>query len=1012
MSNNLSRRDFGKLTLGALGNTIVLSGHPTFADWTATPSLPLDFTLNATPALVCNLNGQWKIAMDQENRGKQERWFERGPVRNAQMAEVPNPAQLTFPGYNGVFWYWQSFDAGTLADYDDVRIHFGGADYFVEAWLNGQYLGGNESALLPFAFTIKQALRSGTNRLAVRVIDACYAKEIDGFQLGHVPGGRQADDPLEPGYRHFNYGGLLLPVSLQAFRRPWIADGFIRPNIHQEKVDVDLILIGNGRPSEWDAEVQPIYPRSGAPVAQKRFRIVPDAEQRATVSISIPNPHLWKIWDPFLYQVTLSPVNHSAGTTWKTRFGMREASIVDHRMAINGEPFLQRSFLYNQIWPVTLGVPSKDMARQDIDLVRRMNANMLRCFSKTPLPATAEAADEAGILLQHESLASWYLMRGQREHARLKNITERGVLLLRNHPSLFWWNVLNENDPFEDAHNQMLLGPYVLAEVFPSIHRLDPTRPAICDDPIWHEGPPCVWEPGQPKPTLPLVQIHYYQFTALENHEESWHDIRGRAWGKKPDPSTPFVAITEWGQNSSPDWDRLMQSYRSSDVRQDAEDYVVYRKLHAMNQGWYEQSGIAERGFPTFESVEKANWESVAERYREHFALFWGNTHSVGQGMTSLEDSSYEMSGVLDNWRNPKPIVFEALTKLNEPLQLNLWLRPASVYTNTAITFDATLVNEGQRLPSGDYLLELKLVDGLNQTVLSRQYHHSVGNELIEFLMVESLPLPVSPGLYELHLELSADETSLLAKRPIHVFEKKPRSLGLDSTVWIWEKGDRLQKWLQQRGVSARAGDISPTIVPDYGPSAAPHLAQVQPGDLLIVDEMLNPEEIMPRIHAAVQQGARAVVLRPVAVFGGDQPVGLSCSPLMKTVIGGWKPELREISWWGTPGAWGYSRTALALQHPFLEGLPQAVALEAQPAYQRVAPEYTWFLASVPELANIDTAVVESSLHVDAPYTADLLSVTSGEGRIVLNTLHLAENLDTDPAADRILENILLTLKQ
>ncbi|HEX4022147.1 MAG TPA: hypothetical protein VHX63_13455 [Acidobacteriaceae bacterium] len=997
-----------------------------FADWTTTPSLSLDFTLNATPALEHSLNGQWEVAMDPENRGKGERWFEQSSVRGAQTAEIPNPIQLTFPGYNGVIWYWQSFDAGTLANYDDVRIHFGGTDYFAEAWLNGTYLGGNESALLPFAFPIKQALRSGTNRLVVRVIDACYAKEIDGFQLGHVPGGRQADDPLEPGFRHFNYGGLLLPVTLQAFRRPWIADGFIRPDIHQEKVDIDLILVGDGHPSEWDAEVQPIYPQSSGPVAQKKFQITPDAEGRATISISVPNPRLWKIWDPFLYQVTLSPSgNHTAGTTWKARFGMRTVSIVDHRMAVNEEPFLQRSFLYNQIWPVTLGVPNKDMARQDIELVRSMNANMLRCFSKTPLPATAEAADEAGILLQHESLASWFLVRGQKERARLKNITERGVLLLRNHPSLFWWNVLNENSPYEDLRNEWLAGPYVMTEVLPSIHRLDPTRPAICDDPIWNEVPN-IWEPGHSEPSLPLSQNHYYPFTALENHEESWHNIRGRAWGEKPGTDTPFVAITEWGQNSSPEWDRLMQSYRTSGVRQDAEDYVVYRKLHAMNQGWYEQSGIAKRGFPTLASVEKANRESVAERYRECFALFWGNTHCVGQGMTSLEDSSYEMSGVVDNWRNPKPVVFEALTKLNEPLQLNLWLRPASVYANAAITFDATLVNEGQRLPAGEYPLELRLVDSRNQTILSRQYHHSVGKELIEFLMVESLPLPVRPGLYELHLELSGSQTSLLAKRPVHVFAKQPKSLDIRPTVWVWEKGDRLQKWLQQRGVSARVGDISPTIEPDDGPSVAPHLAQVQPGDLLIVDEMPNPEEIMPRIHAAVQQGAHAIVLRPVAVFGGDKPVALlnnplefSYSPLMGPVIGnsptipdypGWKPVLKAISWWGSPGAWGYSRTALALQHPFLEGLPQAVALEAQPAYQRVAPRYTWDITGAPELAEVDSAVVENALNVDGPYTADLFSVTSGEGRMVLNTLHLAENLDTDPASDRILENILLVL--
>jgi hypothetical protein len=1018
----VSRRDFGKLTVGALASTTLFPGTILAENSPESSTLPLDFTLNATPAAALDLSGKWAVAKDPESAGKAARWFMQPPVSGAQYADVPNPVQLTFPGYNGSIWYWKSFDSGDLTDYDDVRIHFGGADYFAEAWLNGQYLGGNESALLPFAFSVKQSLRKGTNRLAVRVIDACYAIEIDGFQLGHVPGGRQADDPLQPDWRHFNYGGLLLPVSLQAFRQPWIADGFVRPDIHGHKVDIDLILIGGDHARLWEAEVRPIYPQRGAPVTRKTVEIAPDSQGRTRISLEVPDPRLWKVWDAFLYQVTLSPAaGNAAGTKWQARFGMREFSILDGRLAVNGQQILQRSFLYNQIWPVTLGVPYKDMARQDIELVRRANANMLRCFSKTPLAATAAAADEAGILLQHESLGSWYLERGEKEHARLKNVTERGVLLLRNHPSLFWWNILNENSPIENSRSRMLLGPYSLAEILPSLHELDPTRPAICNDPIWDEGIPCVWEPGQSQPALPLVQDHYYQFTAHENHEESWLKYRGRAWGERPGQSRRSIAVTEWGQNSSPQWDQLLGSYLASGVRQDADDYVVYKKLYEMNRGWFEEAGISRKGFPTLDSVAKANWESVAERYQEHFALFWGNVHSVGHGMTSFEDSSYELSGVVDNWRNPKPVVFDALSKLNEPLQVNLWLRPASVYVNENILFDATLVNEGKRLPAGDYPLTLALVNSEHQTVLTRPYQCNVGSNPIEFLLLESLRLKVDPGLYELQLRIEGGGRNLIGRRPVHVFARTPATLEVHSSVWVWEKGDRLRKWLHQRGTLSRPGDITPATVPDYGPKPAPHLAQVQPGDILIVDEPSNPAEIMPRIHAAVQQGARAVVLRPLHVYGGDQPVGssgsedstgLCYSPLMKPLIGGWKPELREISWWGSPGAWGYSRTALALNHRFLEGLPQAVALEAQPAYQRAAPTHTWAVNGVPKLAGIDCAVIEGSLNVDAPYTADLFAVSSGKGIIALTTLHLAENLDIDPASDRILENIIRSLAQ
>ena len=960
---------------------------------------PLDFTLNATPAASVNLAGRWRIARDPDNIGKAAGWFRQGPIEGAVSADVPNPLELTFPGYDGVVWYWRSFDGSELAKFDDVRIHFQGADYYAEAWLNDEYLGGNESALLPFAFDARKALRPGSNQLVVRVVDASYAKEVDGFRLGDVAGGRQHDNPMEEGFRHENYGGLLLPVTAQAFARPWIGDGFIRPDIKGSKIDIDLRIVGAGGMAEWKVVIRPVYPKPGPAVVARTVWVSPNAEGLATISVHIPNVHLWRVWNSFLYEIALTPPK---GTPWRERFGMREVSILNGRIAINGKPILRRSYLYNQIWPVTLGVPYGDLARRDIELTRQTNANMLRCFSKTPVPATVDAADEVGILLQTETLASWYLLRGEKQYERLKNLTERTTLLYRNHPSIFWWNILNENEATEDPKREypsdsMLLGPYVLRSVLPSIHALDPTRPAIANDPIW-KGVPGVWEPGQSAPTLPLIGDHYYLFTGLETHEDYWLKSRGRAWGDKPNPNAPYLGITEWGHNSSPEWDRLLASYKANGVREDAEDFVVYRKMLEMNRRWYEQSGISKQGFPTFESVLAANREEVAHRYRENFALIWGNVHSVGHGLTSLEDSSYELSGVVDNWRNPKPVVFDAITELNRPLQINLWLRPSSVYVNDPITFDATLVNEGQALNPGSYPLSVRLLDGNNHAAFVEKYRQEIAGDLIEFLRIESIPLNVHPGRYKLELELGSGREKLAASLPVQVSERKPRPLHVTSTVWVWEKGDVLANWLRERGVSSRPGDVD----------------RIRSGDIILISGIELSKDTMMQIQAAVQNGACAVMLAPDIVLGGrkedPQTKELYHSSWLQRVSGSWKPELRTISWWGRPGAWGYSRTALALKHPFLSGLPQAVPLEAQPVYQRIAPKFTWLLSGQPDGIVLDRAIVESALHVDLPYTTDLASIPFGKGSLILNTLRIVENLGADPAADRILENILTNL--
>jgi hypothetical protein len=325
-------------------------------------------------------------------------------------------------------------------------------------------------------------------------------------------------------------------------------------------------------------------------------------------------------------------------------------------------------------------------------------------------------------------------------------------------------------------------------------------------------------------------------------------------------------------------------------------------------------------------------------------------------------------------------------------------LRPSSFYVNDPITFDATLVNEGQALKPGSYPLAVRLLDANNHAVFVEEHRQAIAGDMIELLRIESIPLKVHPGHYKLELELGAGREKLAASFLVQVSERKPRPLHATSTVWVWEKGDVLANWLRERGVSSRPGDAE----------------QIRSGDIILISGIELSKDTMMQIQAAVQNGACAVMLAPDIVLGGRQEDPRTKEPYysswLQPISGGWKPELRTISWWGRPGAWGYSRTALALNHPFLAGLPQAVPLEAQPVYQRIAPKFTWLLSGQPEGIVLDRAIVESALHVDLPYTTDLASIPFGKGSLILNTLRIVENLGADPAADRILENILTNL--
>lgn len=215
--------------------------------------------------------------------------------------------------------------------------------------------------------------------------------------------------------------------------------------------------------------------------------------------------------------------------------------------------------------------------------------------------------------------------------------------------------------------------------------------------------------------------------------------------------------------------------------------------------------------------------------------------------------------------------------------------------------------------------------------------------------------MKVAPGLYRLELELAGGGQKLAAARPVQVFERRREAAAASSLTSVWDKSGAIRRWLADRRYSVRDGDA----------------AQVRAGDLLVVGE-LPPGTDIKQIQAAVRRGGRAVILRPEAVFdagetGGTPSRERQYSGLLEQIAGSWKPELRQISWWGAPGAWGYSRVALTLRHRFLDGLPQAGHWKRSPAYQRIAPKYTWLLEGKPGSVGVDAAVLEASLNVDMP---------------------------------------------
>ena len=134
-----------------------------------------------------SLCGSWKLAMDNGNVGREEKWFT-STRPDAVDVPVPGIIQQAVPGAFGVAWYWTTFTPLRAAgDHERVLLKFGAVDYLAEVWVNGKSCG--ERLWGPHVFDVSDALRPGANEIRVRVanlINNSYGEFAESGLLGPV----------------------------------------------------------------------------------------------------------------------------------------------------------------------------------------------------------------------------------------------------------------------------------------------------------------------------------------------------------------------------------------------------------------------------------------------------------------------------------------------------------------------------------------------------------------------------------------------------------------------------------------------------------------------------------------------------------------------------------------------------------------------------------------------------------------------------------------------------------
>lgn len=439
-----------------------------------------------TPArTVLSLDGTWSLAADPQNVGREQRWFEKETIEGAKPARVPWIVQATFPGYHGVVWYARDFVAPARPQAGArCLLRFGQVDYLADVWLNGVRIGGHEGGETPFVLDATAAVKpGGKNHLAVRVLNPTR-EPIDGIRL-YQTARRCKVVPFNAG-AIFNHGGITGSVELVWAPEVRVDDLFVvaEPSGIQGKLHLRAVVHNAGSEARSGSLEFTLAPaRSGETTDVLRLaRPFPSGDATIEAQMTVDNPHLWDLNDPYLYRVTARAAVDGAGAVDErsVRCGFRDFRFADGYFRLNGRRIYLRCSHTCNHYPIGIQFPEDpDLLRRDMLNMKVMGFNAIRFIWGGATPVQLDLCDEIGLLVYQESYASMPIGDSPEMPRRFDTAVSELVRRDRNHPSVAIWGLLNETHEGPTFRHA--------AGMLPMLRSLDPSRMVMLNSGRWDE---------------------------------------------------------------------------------------------------------------------------------------------------------------------------------------------------------------------------------------------------------------------------------------------------------------------------------------------------------------------------------------------------------------------------------------------------------------------------------------------------------------------------------------------
>ena len=932
------------------------------------------------PRKKIDLGGSWEIAFDPQNEGLHLGWSNGGwPAQRSHPIQVPAIWNIEYPQSEGVAFYRTTFTVPDSWIGRPVLLHFDGVIYRCEAWIDGRFVGSHEGGYTPFWFEITPYIHYGDQcELIVRVAALSKEKAIDGMLLHQTPLSKQS--------WYYAYGGIWGQVFLESLPAISCQSLTVDPDLRREKSQLEISIHNRQvQCRQVSVQIKVIDPRGVLVFEQDGTVPAPPGVSHFTYTLHLPRPLAWNCEQPNLYCVeTLLRSEDGEEDHQTATFGMRDFTVRNGQFFLNGEPIFIRGVLLQPNFPVNLIThPDREMMVREINLAKEAGFNLIRTHIQPAPPGYLDLTDEMGMLVYAESCLAWIrdsprmLDHGRRE---IKAMIDRD----RNHPSVVFWGIYNENPPASAINSEALVR---LARA------IDPTRVivdnsggslAIDQDFGWIER--ATVTPAREGQQKRILDVHLYLGSPISRSIYDWLRTLGsgasskvlveEGIGKLPvveefdRESRSYqgkVFVSEIGYGGMSDLDETVARFNGKEDLLDAQELKSFRD--SLQEGF--QKRKLELVFGTTHNLFLEAQQVQAIGNTQQLEALLINPRISGYVLSQLNDVAWEFhAGILDLWRYPK-LAYYAAQRVNQPQVVIMNAQQVTADLGERVTVDLALIN---RLPTASrscLFIQVKDPQGETVSITEREIDLVDGIQTLEGLQVE-IKLP---GNYDIDARLEVNEET--------VAESTEKILAFEQVDW-----SGLQAKLTSIGQLTGSTSLNDII---QGGSAVQNAGgNHRPFIGVAASPASVSEEQWEALFKNVESGGAAVIgaLRPEYE-----------ATIREFTSRGIKLELHPGA-----GSWMGCYHWIPESELFI-GLPAGGF--AKRFYAEIIPKYV--------LAEMDGETLAGSLrntefrHAERKmlWYSDIEVVPYGKGFLLFCQYRIFERLDRDPLAARLAYNIL-----